>query len=64
MTFKYTEKIMNHYTILMTPDGYMVETETDEGGTEYIHAVGGDNLFDEYKDASRVLAHHLLERTV
>ena len=59
---KYIEKVMNHYTILMTPDGYMVETETDEGGTEYIHAPDGDNTFDDYKDAIYVLAHHLLGR--
>lgn len=61
---KYTEKIMNHYTILMTPDGYMVETETDEGGTEYIHAPDGDNLFNTYKDALHVLANHLLRRAI
>lgn len=57
----YKEEIIKHFTILCTPNGYMVEQEEEDGGNEYIHAPNGDNLFDTYAQASVVLAHYLLK---
>ena len=57
----YREKIIMHYTIIYTNDGYMVEQEDDENDTEYLHDENGDNLFNTYAEAREVLAHHLLE---
>lgn len=60
----YKENIIRHYTILCTNDGYMVEVESEEGDTEYIHAPNGDNLFDTYAQASVVLAQYLLKEVI
>lgn len=58
----YKEEIIMKYTILCTSNGYMVEQEEEDGGTDYLHASNGDNLFDTYAQASVVLAQHLLRR--
>jgi hypothetical protein len=60
----YKEEIIMHYTIICTPNGYMIEQEEEEGGTDYIQAPDGDNTFDTYAKASVVLAHHLLRRVL
>jgi hypothetical protein len=58
------EKLIKRFSIISTMDGYMVEQEDEDDGTEYIHAPDGDNLFDTYAQASVVLAQHLLKRVL
>lgn len=60
----YTEEILMHYTIINTSNGYMIEQEEEDGGSDYIHAPNGDNTFDTYAQASVVLAQHLLRRVL
>lgn len=57
----YKEEIIMHYTIICTPNGYMVEQEDSENDTEYLHDENGDNTFVTYAEAREVLANHLLE---
>jgi hypothetical protein len=55
----YKEEVLMHYTILCTSMGYMVEQEEEEGNTDYVHDVNGDNTFSTYAEACGVLADHL-----
>jgi hypothetical protein len=56
----YRESIIMHYTIICTSNGYMVEQEEEDGGTDYVHDKNGDNTFTTYAEACDVLAKQLL----
>jgi hypothetical protein len=56
----YKESIIMHYTIICTSNGYMVEQEEEDGGTDYVHDKNGDNTFTTYAEACGILADQLM----